>query len=77
MRCIFQLIDNDTGQRSEVMECDRQEFAQRIKDSLQDNVTILVVMEKYDDNWEFSRAPLMSKATYLHFFIEGEPPNEQ
>lgn len=49
---------------------DRNAFAKRLG-SLQDTgeqYSILVLMEKPNDEWEFSKAPIMLKSTFESYF---------
>lgn len=76
MKCLFQLMHGDTGQRSQVIELPREELATllvALSHEDLENQFVLVLMEKPDgDNEEytFSHAPLMRATTYCYFFNE-------
>jgi len=77
MKCIYQLIHNDTGARSEPIECDRQEFANKLAEWESDQIDsagIVVLMEKHDPDqeYEFSKAPFMYAKTFVEHFRTQE-----
>lgn len=71
MKGIFQIINNDNGQRSDVMVDELRAFSEKLN-TLEgfEKHSVLVVMEQRDDEseWEFSKAPIMYKETFQEYF---------
>lgn len=76
MKCIFQLMETETGVRSEPIELTVKEFAYFLKEHLipeqMEHQAILVLMQKQaDQEYEFSKAPFMMVETFIeHFTVE-------
>lgn len=74
MKCLFQLMHSETGQRSEVIELPRDELATllvALSDDDLEKQSVLVLMEKQDsddEEYQFSKAPLMRATTFCYFF---------
>lgn len=74
MMCLFQLLNMETGQRSEPMELEPPELAQLLLDNVApadlDDQAVLVLMEKPipDEEYKFSRAPFMRANTFINHF---------
>lgn len=72
MNCLFQIVDTETGRRSEVMERNRMQFADDLKKVIESNndmgeAYLLVLMEEPEDTkqWEFSTCPIMTVNTFI------------
>lgn len=79
MKCIFQLVDGDTGERSPALAHDRVAFAEVVKELLEKETVkpgdfVLVVVEHPDSSEAcVSRAPLMSASLFVHSVLGVGP----
>lgn len=66
MNIIMQLVKPDNGTRTEVFTGDRQQLAKLLSESeeVPGDALVLVLMEQHNDEWEFSNAPIFTKATF-------------
>lgn len=78
MKCFFQLIDKQTGQRSPAVSSTRNEFAATLQKNYPnhgDEAYVLVLVDSVqldvESEWNFSRAPLMTVSTFVK---EYAPP---
>jgi len=67
----FQMLELENGQRSEVMRCERDALAKRLSSmpgDKQDQLAVLVIMEKTGEEWKFSMAPFYKVPTFIQYF---------
>lgn len=77
MMCMFQLVDFETGNRTEPLMCDRSDFAVRLRTfEKQESAGVLVVMEEVSEEWQWCMAPLMSVADFVKYFGVDENGRE-
>lgn len=75
MICFIQLVDKNTGERSHAFSLPRSEIVDKLEKSglNLDDVMLLVLVEDANNNdWKFSRAPLMSFNTFKAHFQSAE-----
>jgi len=80
MKCIYQLLNCETGERSPIMSEDRKDFANRLrKFDLPEAHAVIVIMQKPDENqdWTFSNAPIMQIETFVNLFAEQQPEQQK
>lgn len=75
MKCIYQLLNCENGERSPVMTEDRKEFANRLKKfDIPQNHAVIVLMQQptETDEWTFCNAPVMAIETFVQHFAENQ-----
>lgn len=73
--CVFQVIDMETGVRSEPCTETPEGFAKKLEDFLpiekRENTGVIVLMDQNTGVMEFSRAPFFTAKTFMESFNHG------
>lgn len=83
MKIVVQLYDKIKGTRSQAMTVERTQLAKQIiksgaaGDIELDNIIVIVVMEHYNDEWQFTLAPLFNANDFIKWFGEHENVREE
>lgn len=74
MKIIFQLVDLDSGVRSEAGSSDRETFARELAANINglDRTAVIVLCDDIRGEMYFSQAPLMSAQRFVELFASED-----
>lgn len=80
VKCFFQLMDLRDGTRTDAVGCSRVDFADALRsiepeDSFHFRVLVLVDDVAVNSEWQFSRCPLMTVASFVKEFGSSSSDN--